>query len=160
MSTRSFIMLKDGKRTYKIYRHSDGYPEGVISDLDVCMKSGGRFQLSDPEYFLANFIFYAKLDGFLDKDYGYETENSGHRSWELGYGVCCTTCHHGDEQYLYMIDCRKGTIKIYECNEEELRTKRIKPMFDGPLAEAIKKWSNGKGCAIDGEFLQKMKEKK
>jgi len=61
MSTRCCIDIIYRGRRYRIYRHSDVFPQGVIADLYVFMNNYDRKPCEDPEYFLANFIFYAKL---------------------------------------------------------------------------------------------------
>jgi len=39
VSTRSKINVYDGSNTYSIYRHSDGYPEGIVNDIRVYMRN-------------------------------------------------------------------------------------------------------------------------
>ena len=80
MSTRSQIefknIWKDKKKkehssSRTVYRHSDGYPEGVIPDLKAFLKwNEGRN--GDVEYQTANFIYWSKRkheELYWNKDY-------------------------------------------------------------------------------------------
>lgn len=85
MSTRSTINFGYGipaanstaKPTAKIYRHSDGYPEGVLADLDRFYEAvtegtprhGPR--LGDPSYLAAKFVVWQA--GENAKPYNSET---------------------------------------------------------------------------------------
>lgn len=88
-----------------IYRHSDGYPEGVLPDLEpiVCefaLKRG----LDDTEYASARVL--QQLCNIYDskmKEWGYEPDF-------LGYGIC--KVFHGDIEYYYAISPER--IDIYE----------------------------------------------
>jgi len=120
-----------------------------MSDLKIffkhCMRTK-RYGVSDPEYFLANFIFYAKLCNFV------ENHGSGYKPWELGYGVCGEGCIHGDLEYVYEIDVQSSqvTIKHYSFNDEDWDA-----IFCGPLEEAIKRYGSKypNGCHIDEAAL-------
>jgi hypothetical protein len=147
MSTRCRIEIACRWGTYRIYRHSDGYPEGVISDLYLLSKNCDMTPASDPEYFLANFIFYSKLSFWLT-----EVWNSGNlKTWEYCYGVCEPNCDHGDLEYTYRI-LADGIIEIYECG---IRTPDGKPRltFKGTLEEAYKRYCESsiykEGCHLN-----------
>ena len=110
MSTRCTIKIKclHSGIEYQIYRHSDGYPRGVLSDLRVLWEHGYK-PLIDPEYFLANFIFLAKFSVLktLEKE-----GLTGLKTWLCGYGVCSKDCEHGDIEYKYTIYGRKKKYTI------------------------------------------------
>ena len=150
MSTRSLIVIREGRRVYKIYRHSDGYPEGVLSDFKVFFERNGKnsgYRISDPEYFLANFIFYAKL--CFMAAFGDSTT----RPWEGGYGVCGEGCKHGDLEYIYEIDVPdRITIRSYHFK------KGWQVEFMGSLTEAISKYAiYENGCHINMSSLIALK---
>jgi len=141
VSTRCKIIIKEGRASYAIYRHSDGYPEGVMADLKIALQRGLRRRLEDPEYFLANFIFMAKYSAMSD----------GHIStyvW-FGYGVCSPTCRHGDLDYIYTIDANTLRVKV---EEYDWAHGGMKTIFDGPLVEAFSKFNDDRlehGCHIN-----------
>jgi len=129
MSTRCRIEVLDGGREYRIYRHTDGYPQGVLADLRKAIDADTRF--GDPEYFLANFIFLAKYN-FVKKGC----------DWRLSYGVCTHGCRHGDLEYIYTLWYNKHTekwmIKIKKWTMLENRAEAWITIFDGELEEAFK----------------------
>lgn len=108
MSTRSQIRFieryidKNGKQlayTYQIYRHSDGYLEGVIPDFYeffTWYMSEPMYRDGDPSYSAADFIYWCKSTLSEDiKKSGYD---------KLGYGVENVGEIHGDEEWLYEVD--------------------------------------------------------
>lgn len=65
MSTRCNIHFTDrsGEVYANIYRHSDGYPEGVLPDLekffaDVAAQVPGDTRFSDPEFLAAKYVVW------------------------------------------------------------------------------------------------------
>lgn len=150
MSTRCSIRINGGDVEYRIYRHHDGYPKGVISDIKQMVENYSRNMLYDPEYWLANFIFYAKLSWYLEDE-----GDMKKRSWENGYGVCSPDCVHvmkmdRDWEYIYTIYKKKDEawIKIehvYTGEEEEM-----------PLDEAIRRWGDAfpDGCHISKKIFE------
>ena len=89
MATRCSITIRDmAGREYRIYRHSDGRPEDVVSDLLLLSRFYDRYTFEDPEYFLANFIFYAKLRLWIKYKDEVQEQKLSFKPWELGYGVC------------------------------------------------------------------------
>jgi len=156
VGTRCVIEMRQGGSAYRIYRHWDGYPEGVLADIKVLLEevpeAKYRFK-ADPEYFLAMFIFYAKLTDY-ERTKG--TRHFANFTWDYGYGVCSLNCQHGDLDYFYSIDCDKGKIEIYEvCGSE------MKLLFKGPIEKAIKRFvppELSNGCHIYAEVLKKIKE--
>lgn len=138
MTTRCDITVEDGEHKYRIYRHTDGYPKGVISDLKVMLDNYDRKPDTDPEYFLANFIFYAKLGSFLRSDIPKWVKN-----WEYSYGVCEPNCEHSDLEYRYIIKGDKIRIERFD-----YVSKRFAEVFNGPIKKAIEKYAVDGGCHI------------
>lgn len=106
-----------------IYRHSDGYPSGILPDLIGFIRwNNGR--MDDAEYTAANWIFYNKREDeeryteyakkgqlsykkgskFNWRDQG--SDGNGHL--KLGFGVCNNDELHGDIEYYYRITCERG----------------------------------------------------
>ncbi len=113
--------LKNGKIKRKeesilLYRHSDGYPEGVVPDLKkFLIWNGGRN--SDLEFMAANFIYWSKRhfeENYYHKKYGGGIDDKGKpKKWSdpqdfnstllLGFGICEKDCIHGDIEYFYEV---------------------------------------------------------
>ncbi len=94
MSTRATILIKGGQEAYRIYHHSDGYPEGVGKDLKEYLGNKG-----DNKWWpniIANEIIKGKV--------------AGDENYELA------PCQHGDEEYAYLIDCTDRKLKCYKLN--------------------------------------------
>lgn len=94
MSTRAQISFNSGgKRQALIYRHCDGYPEGLGQDLvnffKEVQKQTSDTRFTDPEYLAAKWVVWdSGARGRLDF---------------LGVGVSMEL--HGDIEYLYNVDC-------------------------------------------------------
>lgn len=92
MSTRAqIVIMEDDNTVYpvKIYKHYDGYPEGVIPILAPFTLEFAQGRGADPEYFIAQC-----LGRFARADYGPGGANY------TGWGLC--TEYHGDIEYLYI----------------------------------------------------------
>jgi hypothetical protein len=101
----------------QIYRHSDGYPEGVVPDLNNMYELLDRTQSGrGASYSAACFIFLDKL-GTFDRLY-YKTDDERRKvdsldpeDWEvdqpmflMGHGVEDPAAGiHGDEEFLYKV---------------------------------------------------------
>lgn len=91
MSTRCHIVIKkEGFDRMYVYHHCDGYPSGVGADL-VDMLKDYKFNDWTPSA-LARYI--------EDTDSGYEID----------------TDIHGDEDYIYEINCDNMTLKCYSAD--------------------------------------------
>ena len=115
MSTRSQILFQaiylkrdeesrervSWKNEAQIYRHSDGYPEGVLGDLARFYEWNERN--SDVSYTAANFIYFMKKD--MEEISLKNPMSKEGRNWiQSGYGVEKADHHiHGDEEYIYRI---------------------------------------------------------
>lgn len=87
MSTRCNVIVKEGKSKIYLYHHHDGYPEGVGMFLKNFLQ-GVKFWYND--------IIATDLVKLADDEYG------------ISNGV------HEDIEFLYVIDCRKKTLKCYQ----------------------------------------------
>ena len=128
MSTRCQIEFKHVSNYLKkkkslierrtVYRHSDGYPDGVIPDLKKFLKwNGGRN--SDIEYQTANFIYWSKRwheELYFNKDWGGTIKKIADKNlkWSdnnptnvstlhTGFGICENDGFHGDIEYFYEV---------------------------------------------------------
>ncbi len=126
MSTRANIILKDGDRQLFFYRHSDGYPEGVLPTLNkFCnwIKSGAiRNNLSQSSGWLillgameyktvppSAFVSNGKSKFGANEDYDLHFENP--EDWKVG-AYEPTLSIHGDIDYLYTVNIYDGSLKI------------------------------------------------
>ena len=124
-----------------VYRHSDGYPEGVIPDLkEFLIWNKGRN--GDIEYQTANFIYWSKRrmeELFFNKNHAGEIEDTNLK-WSdnqptncsilhTGFGICENDGFHGDIEYFYEVVLnseevisnkfkRELLIKCYEIKRE------------------------------------------
>lgn len=127
MSTRCQLRFTapDSDRVAQIYRHSDGYPESVVSNLQHLR---GLLQATqtqrDPSYAAAQFLFVDKLwslertfrcqDGLYEDFPATVGEVLSVESWRdvqktplyfLGHGVEDPRQGiHGDEEFLYVVE--------------------------------------------------------
>lgn len=101
MSTRAHIRIIDGKEQIQLYHHFDGYPEGVGADLKEFLEKKNIWNGE----IIANELIKSKEDD------GYEV----------------TTCLHGDEEYIYVIDCKAKSLKCYSHGWDESYNDSIVP---------------------------------
>lgn len=88
MSTRAAIVIKDAKNKNNLYRHSDGYPEGLGEEIKEFLD----------EYKEAESISADALAMDMHRE-------------EI---ASPTYCIHSDEEYLYIIDCEKRKLTCYD----------------------------------------------
>jgi hypothetical protein len=107
MSTRANIHFTDrtGQVAANIYRHSDGYPEGVLPDLEkffdaVEAQVPNDTRFGDPEYLAAKFVVWQAWEnaGILASDPLQVAPLAF-----LSVGV--TTEDAGDGEYVYTVTC-------------------------------------------------------
>lgn len=109
MSTRCQIGFYYGdneqpfnKPSALIYKHSDGYEEGVMPELLEYLKDPENARnIGDPEY-LSAWYLYKLMGGFEEKGY----TSMG----RIGFGICDGI--HGDIEYYYAVYPDK--VEIYE----------------------------------------------
>jgi len=145
MSTRCQIGIfensKDlAKPDFLMYKHSDGYPEGVLPLLEPFLKRFYQERGFDPEYLMAwmvhefiservkwqkrNHRIYVKKDPAMVRYYPKDG-----RCW-VDYGVCGDRKLHGDIEYFYAIF--KDRLEVYKADiPYDLSTKKDgKPKFE------------------------------
>lgn len=91
MSTRAHIRIIEGEGQILLYHHSDGYPSGVGSEL--------KEYLSKFKYGWYAETIARGLVTMIDKwkQFPYEP----------------AICLHGDEEYVYVIDCDSKKLSCY-----------------------------------------------
>jgi len=116
MTTRAQITI-EGSSCY-IYKHADGYPEGVLPTLTPFVHAFFANRGYDPEYFVARCVAFFAADWDAERRKLARKERRAGRieaaeRWErpefLGLGV--STDVHGDIEFLYTVR-RDGTIEV------------------------------------------------
>lgn len=92
MATRANIKIIGFDATSYLYKHYDGYPDGLGNDLKQFIADNG--------YFTEN---YYPFSDKLIKTYPNIKESNS---------------IHGDISYLYVIDLTKKTLECFKCNYE------------------------------------------
>ena len=116
MSTRSQIKVKGSE--IMIYKHSDGYPEGVMPTLKEIVKTFADKRGNEPDYALAQIMrAYARRDeekrqAILADDEQEAWHDIYKEPRMTGWGLDCI--QHGDIEYLYEVDLEERTITIYD----------------------------------------------
>lgn len=111
MSTRAQICIKRDTEGFKdtggiyIYKHSDGYPEGVLPTLAPFVERFTKNRGDDPCYLLCQIV-----RAFAVVDFKSERLNDGAYGQFTGWGL--DTVEHGDIEYLYEIDSATGKIYV------------------------------------------------
>lgn len=95
MSTRAQIQFEGNP--VLIYKHCDGYPEGVLPLLGKFVKSFMKDRGWDEEYMVAQYLHDLTADTYYE----------GKRKY-TGYGA--STTRHSDIEYFYLVK-EDGTIK-------------------------------------------------
>lgn len=91
MSTRATILVKnEGITIAHVYHHYDGYPEGLGVELAEHLPNIKNWHPVE----LAKEL----VEKGIGKDKGFEY----------------TTCIHGDEDFIYVIDCDSKSVKCYQ----------------------------------------------
>lgn len=134
MSTRCNIIIKDKYSYVILYRHSDGYPEGVKPTLDKFLEwvnsgkirkcasqaSGWLVLLGIQEYaaherYNLETQNWEKPEDILLKDFSPNSRDPWN-GWKIGAYEPCTEIY-GDIEYLYIIDLDskdKVTLKAHK----------------------------------------------
>jgi len=106
-----------------VYRHSDGYPEGVIPDLKEFLE-WNKERNFDIECQAANFIYWSKkkMEKQLDRDLAIawgtaKVPEMKKRMLLSGHGICNNDEFHPDIFYYYEVisdsETKKITLKCY-----------------------------------------------
>lgn len=130
MSTRcQIVVMETETKMYpvKIYKHCDGYPEGVLPELVPFAKAFASNRGNDPEYMAAQIVrAFALLDGH--DNYLRAVESF------TGWGV--STFWHGDIQYAYKVfpsgrvECHKVTNVPNDLPEDVFPPSRLAEVAD------------------------------
>lgn len=109
MSTRAHIVIEG--HPVMIYKHSDGYPEGVLPVLSDLVLRFNQQRGIDHEYLAAQIV---RAFAFDDADHDADSTSPAlynHRPAMTGWGL--DTAMHGDEEYIYLItnDGKQYTIE-------------------------------------------------
>ena len=112
MSTRANIRIKDGDELIQLYHHSDGDPECLGTKLKSFLE-----QQCDDGYWDVEEIANGLVKGAMK----YRSKNifSGKEEIKSDDGFEVTTSIHGDEDFVYVIDCSEKTIKCYSHKWDE-----------------------------------------
>ena len=128
MSTRANIILQDGGKSKLIfYKHSDGYPEGVMPLLEKFMGWAKSGQIRDNVGQAGGWLIvlgameYNAIPPFkVDKPafegatpYGLIETFDSPDDWKVG-SIEPTTGIHGDIEYLYIVDLKTKEITVKE----------------------------------------------
>lgn len=129
MSTRANVIIKDNYGKLYFYRHSDGYPEGIMPSLEkflalvkdgkirdnVSQSAGWLIMVGAEEYKKYQLGDYAdewtecKEQMWADRVPSVPSSD-GFSGWKVG-AFEPTTGLHGDIAYLYVIDLEEKVIK-------------------------------------------------
>lgn len=130
MSTRACIKIKQsfyaseedykqGKRTAEyitLYHHSDGYPDGIGSDIVEFLR-GRNDGYDDEPMWEAERIATDMVRGEV-LTMGYDIKSGQHYvKRDMGYDVAI--CQHGDCVYGYLIDCDERKVTCYDIEPEQ-----------------------------------------
>ncbi len=100
MSTRAQIVV-EGNDNIKIYKHNDGYPEGVLPILTNLLEQFVTERGNDPDYCTAQILMAFARD---------------EQPSMLGWGLDCKI--HSDIKYLYFVVLAERKIRIYSPDQD------------------------------------------
>ena len=106
MSTRAHIRIVSGDKQIMLYHHYDGNPECIGVNLKSFIKEHyrpGRLPFTD----VANDLIKGKIRHCIYNIWTGKEQITSDNGYEL------TTCIHGDEDYIYVIDCEERSIRCY-----------------------------------------------
>jgi hypothetical protein len=111
MSTRCNIHFHGFDRTLSnIYRHSDGYPEGVLPDLqrffEAVRAATPDTRFSSGEQLAARYLVWQAIELAVDYDFSSGEMKTTPKASPLDFlGVSPCLEDHGDIEYVYKVDC-------------------------------------------------------
>ena len=114
MSTRANIVVTDGINKLWFYRHSDGYPEGVMPLLEKFMNAVKDGTIRDNVQQAAGWLILLGAEEHgVKADFTSFSSYLGTRrkDWKCG-SIEPTNGQHGDIEYLYTLDLKAQTITI------------------------------------------------
>lgn len=101
MSTRCQIVVMENETTaypVKAYKHSDGYPDGVLPWLEPFARAFAADRGADPEYMVAQLIRHQAM---ADMEEWLRWGGFDPRTWYTGWGACVEW--HTDIEYFYKV---------------------------------------------------------
>jgi len=114
MSTRSNIVVKGNDSV--IYKHCDGYPEGILPILVPFLKIFKSNRGNDPHYCLASILREFTRQEIIHSDDWFKVVDKGSetpREFCMSYGI--QTWISEDIDYLYVVDLEySGYLDTYE----------------------------------------------
>jgi len=147
---------------YSIYRHWDGYPQGVITDIKALIDLiyNGKIEHLDIERFLSDFIFYSRLGNMLKLIIFQNEKESINYLFkdDAGALVCSGDCYHFDLDYFYKIYVRSGKIIGISILEYDYEHYMFREIFNGSLEEAFNTFAEEGDYYISKNLLTKFKE--
>jgi hypothetical protein len=99
MSTRSNIIVQDEYKRIQVYRHYDGYPEGVIPELIKALEFAWPLPRFEADDFAA-----AIVRAWKDEGGGHIRIDGNPKAFEMV---------HGDTEYVYVIKFDKKRAEPY-----------------------------------------------
>ena len=117
MSTRSIIFVTNQKESYRLYKHSDGYPTGNLPIIKQAIEEVQQLQPEDDDRFMSRSndryavsCLVGKILGAATSEYGMgayieEDYYDGFNSEQLG--------NQWDLEWIYILDPIMKTLKIY-----------------------------------------------
>lgn len=118
MGTRSIVLLTNGKKTHRVYRHYDGYPTAQLRDLYNSIK--GKRAINQV---LKAYTESKDFNAVLEESF---TEKLELTAKHLGY--------QGDLEWIYIIDTKSKNIDVYgggytgEYPENKVKLGLVDPM--------------------------------
>lgn len=131
MSTRARVTITDGENELNFYRHSDGYPSGVMPTLGHFMKRVKNGQIRNDVMQAAGWLIafgikeheaYGYTDGL---EPGPVTSLMG---WKVGAYEPDPYPLHGDEEFIYILNIKDKTISMMVPGEDPVYMKGWGPM--------------------------------
>lgn len=138
MSTRSNTRIKDGDNVVILYKHHDGYPEGVGKYLTDILKKYGFKLFKNSDYLSVLNSEDCSFTGFEEDDY-----------------------YAGDSEYIYTIDLDKKTLSYidkYPC-DDDFEFDKIDEMDSKILYDAYDKQSIKDEIEMHRQKIAELKEK-
>ena len=154
MSTRTQIefILKCGDKIiekYLTYRHSDGYPNGVIPDL-VKFLRWIEPRLTQLDYTIANYFYYMKRtnedhlkqmfnEGMFKKDTIELRNKQLNQYLMLGLGINNKEEIQGDIDYFYQVIVNVDNFDFLPCKHKDIEIRCYKvPQMDMSYTDIVK----------------------
>ncbi len=126
MSTRANVIITDSTEKLFFYKHSDGYPEGTMAQLNLFIdwikekKIRDNVQQSAGWLIIIGALEYGTIPSCEFEAPGYPGGTSygkidtiqEPKDWKCG-SFEPTTAVHGDIDFLYIIDLKNKTVECY-----------------------------------------------